>query len=261
MSTALIGYTGFVGSSLLKQTSFDELYNSKNIQEIDGMKFSLVICAGAPAVKWKANQEPEQDFANIQKLTEHLKKIDAEEFILISTVDVYKYPKEVDENTQINAAELEPYGKHRYYLEQFVQENFKKFTIIRLPGLFGAGLKKNIIFDLMNNNCLHLTHHQSVFQFYDMSRLWNDIQTVRHENLSLINFATEPVSAHEIAQSCFGIDFKTITDKTPVNYNMKSIYSYFFNKDSEYMITKDQVFGGIRSFTRLENENSETSNF
>lgn len=52
----LVGYTGFVGQTLLTQTSFDDLYNSSNIETIQNKDYSLVVCAAAPAVKWKANK-------------------------------------------------------------------------------------------------------------------------------------------------------------------------------------------------------------
>ena len=41
-SSALIGYTGFVGSTLLKQRSFDACFNSANIDQIAGRSFDLV---------------------------------------------------------------------------------------------------------------------------------------------------------------------------------------------------------------------------
>jgi hypothetical protein len=46
---ALIGYSGFVGSTLLKQRHFDSLFRSTNIDEIVGKTFDMVVCAGAPA--------------------------------------------------------------------------------------------------------------------------------------------------------------------------------------------------------------------
>lgn len=46
MTSALIGYTGFVGGNLAKQMSFDRVYNSQNIADIEGKQFNLVVCAG-----------------------------------------------------------------------------------------------------------------------------------------------------------------------------------------------------------------------
>src|SRR5713101_4387612 len=102
MPDALIGFTGFVGGNLLRQTHFDDLYNSRNIESIAGKKYKTLVCSGAPADKWKANQNPSADFDNIQRLQERLSRVSADEVILISTVDVYPNPVSVDEGSQID---------------------------------------------------------------------------------------------------------------------------------------------------------------
>ena len=68
-SHALIGHTGFVGSTLKKQHHFAHTYRSTDIQTLEGKELDLIICAGAPAKKWLANQQPAEDRACIDKLT------------------------------------------------------------------------------------------------------------------------------------------------------------------------------------------------
>ncbi|MCX7123506.1 MAG: NAD(P)-dependent oxidoreductase [Gammaproteobacteria bacterium] len=150
MMSALIGYSGFVGSNLLEQKDFDFLYNSKNIGDIRNKHFDLVVCAGVSATKWLANQNPEEDLLKIQGLIDHLQSVTAENFVLISTVDVYDFVDGVTENTLPNPALQEAYGKNRYFFEQWVSGHFKNYTILRLPGLFGPHLKKNFIYDMIN---------------------------------------------------------------------------------------------------------------
>lgn len=251
MNKCLIGYTGFVGGSLMNQTDFDSLYNSKNIEEIKNKKFELIVCAGAPAVKWKANQEPEADLENINKLIGNLKTVTTDFMILVSTVDVYANPVMVDEDTLIDPNHLEPYGKHRYILEEFVRNHFVNHLIIRLPGLFGKGLKKNLIYDFIHNNCLDLQHSESKFQFYDMSNLWKDILISKENNLSLVNFATEPLQAKEIAGKCFDSVFNNVTEKLPANYDMRSKFSSLYSPDSSYMYNKETVLKQILEFKKV----------
>lgn len=43
MKTALVGYTGFVGSNIYAAGSFDGAYNSKNIEEAYGTNPDLLI--------------------------------------------------------------------------------------------------------------------------------------------------------------------------------------------------------------------------
>ena len=119
MKSALIGYTGFVGSILCEQFQFDDFYNSKNIEDIQGKTYDLVVCAGAPAEKWKANKDPETDLRTISRLLSCFESVQTKSFVVISTVDVYKIPILVDENTLIDKDCLSPYGKHRFILENF----------------------------------------------------------------------------------------------------------------------------------------------
>lgn len=252
--SCLVGYTGFVGTTLLTQTDFDDLYNSSNIESIQNKKYNLVVCAAAPAVKWKANQAPQKDIDNINRLMASLKEVKAEKFVLISTVDVYVRPIDVDEDTEINPEVTEPYGRHRYYLEQFVEEHFENYLIIRLPGLFGKGLKKNFIYDLIHSNTLELTNYKSEFQFYNMNRLWDDIQIALNNSLSLVNFTTEPVSALEIAEYSVGIPFKNETEKKPVYYNMRSKYANVLNPEAKegYLKSKEVILLEISAFIEEE---------
>ncbi|WP_460409831.1 hypothetical protein ACOYXD_16995 [Pseudomonas sp. MD6] len=60
MFSSLIGYSGYVGGTLLKQENFTSLYRSSNIGDIDNQSFDMVVCAGAPAQKWIANREPKR---------------------------------------------------------------------------------------------------------------------------------------------------------------------------------------------------------
>src|SRR5438132_8679966 len=119
MTSALIGYTGFVGSTLLRQTRFDDLYNRGNIESIAGRSYDLLVCAGAPAQKWLANCEPEPDRANLERLMAALATVKARQVVLISTVDVLLVPVDVDESAVIDMVSQQPYGRHRYELERF----------------------------------------------------------------------------------------------------------------------------------------------
>lgn len=223
----LIG-KGFVGSNLIEQTDFDLTYDSSNINEIDGKEFDLLVIAAPSAVKWKANQEPEQDLEMINNLIDHLKKVKSKQVVHISTVDVYKLPINVDENTEIELEGLHPYGKNRFYLEEFIRDNFSTLTI-RLPTLFGKGLKKNFIYDVLNDNCLELTNKNSKFQPYYIKHLWKDITWALSNNITLLNITSCPMTAKEIAK-VFGIYFN-YTDAPVVNYDVKSIYKRYIKKE------------------------------
>lgn len=147
----IVGYTGFVGSNLVKQTHFDEFYNSSNITDSFGSNPDILVYTGVPAEKFLANKEPEKDFYIINNAIENIKKINPKQVILISTVDVYPNPISVNEETIIDENQKnQAYGKNRLYLEKWVESNYENHLIIRLPALFGENLKKNFIFDIIN---------------------------------------------------------------------------------------------------------------
>lgn len=249
MMKGLIGYTGFVGSNLAKQIIFDEKYNSINIEEIKNKEFDFLICAGTPGEKWRANANPNEDKNSIEKLIQNLRSVKSKIFILISTVDVYHDIKNVNEDTEINPVLLKPYGLHRYQLEKFIKNNFHQPIIIRLPGLFGQGIKKNIIYDFLYNNNLNNVDSLNIFQFYNLERLSRDIKICMDNNLDLINFSTEPVSVKEIAKSAFSIDFNQSTSTEPICYDIKSIFSDIFDQSSNgYISSKKIILKDLKKF-------------
>ena len=141
--TALVGYTGFVGSNIYEAGQFDAVYNSKNIEEAYGTNPQLLIYAGLRAEKYLANHAPEKDMEMIIQAEENIRKIHPKKLVLISTIDVFRVPKDVDENSRIDTVNLHAYGYNRYQLELWVRETYPDALIVRLPGLFGKNIKKN----------------------------------------------------------------------------------------------------------------------
>ena len=149
MKTTLVGYTGFVGGNLAASHRFEQMYNSKNISDAFSQQNGLVIYAGVRAEKFLANSDPDADRAVIENAISNIERMKPERLVLISTADVYKTPDAVDENTKIETEGLHAYGRNRYKLEKWVSENCPDSLIVRLPGLYGAGLKKNFIYDMI----------------------------------------------------------------------------------------------------------------
>ena len=150
--TALVGYTGFVGSNIIAAAGdeIEAVYNSKNIEEAYGTRPDLLIYAGIRAEKYLANNAPEKDMELIYQAEENITKINPRRLVLISTIDVFNLPKDVDETSEIDTENLHAYGYNRYLLERWVREKYPNALIIRLPGLFGENIKKNFIYDYIN---------------------------------------------------------------------------------------------------------------
>jgi hypothetical protein len=151
MSTdAIIGHTGFVGGALAEQYTFSEHFNTSNICDIIDRKFETLVCAAAPGSMFAANREPERDSEQINELIENLKKVRARRFILISSIAVLENFAGCDDEGSSNFQVDLAYGRHRRTLEAFVEETFEDSLVVRLPALYGCGLRKNFIFDLLN---------------------------------------------------------------------------------------------------------------
>jgi nucleoside-diphosphate-sugar epimerase len=249
MNKALIGYTGFVGGNIAAQHKFEDVYNTSNIDEIDGKEYDLVVSAATYAEMWRINQDPEGDLARIDSLIDHLKHVRAKQFVLISTVGVYKDPNGADEDTPVEQDGLSPYGVNRYHLEQFVRDNFDAL-VIRLPGLFGEGLKKNVIYDLLTGNMVEKIHAQGSYQYYNLAHIWRDIQVALENHLGLVNFATEPVTTAEVAVECFGMKKFNHQPEgvVPAHWDMHSKNASYYGGKNPYLYNKAQVLEEIKSF-------------
>jgi sugar phosphate isomerase/epimerase/nucleoside-diphosphate-sugar epimerase len=244
---ALIGYTGFIGSYLRTQILEPcDLYNSKNISDISNKHYDLIYICGLPATKWKINKYPNEDLDNMLQLQYYLSTCSANTVILISTIDIYSkhylHQNEDDENIT-----EEPYGKHRFMMENYITETFTNSYIIRLPGIFGFGLKKNIIYDFLNNNNVHTINPFNIYQWYYLEDLMNDIIYIRNNDTifkskkKIINLFSEPIKVLEIINMCFPhLSNQYTHSETIIKYDYRSKYPLYKSKD--YIINKLTLF-------------------
>ena len=244
---ALIGNTGFVGRILAAQRRFGAAFHSTDIEQIEGRHFDRIVCAGVGAVKWWANANAEADQHGIDRLVRHLEHVETDRFVLISTVDVYGTPVGVDEDDGVPEPGLHPYGLHRARLEEWVQRRFPVTHVIRLPALFGPGLKKNALFDLLHGNRLEYVDPGSRFQWYPLDRLADDIDRVQALGLPLVNLATEPLEMAEIQRRFF--PGRTLGGQSrPVAYDVRTRHGAAFGGDARYALGAGAVLDAMCRF-------------
>lgn len=249
---AIVGYTGLVGSNLLQFYKFDYFYNSKNFHDAENMEFDEIFFCGIPAVKWYANKFPEEDTSVIESIKKILKTIKTKKIILISTIDVYEYTNaDINEDYDCDIFNNHTYGINRYLFEDFIKKQFENFHIIRLPALFGKGLKKNIIYDLINRNQIENISKDTFFQWYDLNWLKNDIDLILKNNISLCNLFTEPLSSLEIIK-LFDYPMEEFKNKSKLVYNLKTKYSDLFGSTvTGYVRDKMSVLHNLRLFLKF----------
>lgn len=148
LESALVGCTGFVGGNLAVSHPFEGMYHSTDIESAFGTRPRLLVYAGLPAAKYLANTDPDADWAVCEKAAKNIRAIQPDKLVLISTVDVFCDSRGADESTPPDLENPQAYGRNRAKLEQLVRSDFPDALIVRLPALFGKGLKKNFLFDL-----------------------------------------------------------------------------------------------------------------
>lgn len=150
MNIDIVGYTGFVGSNLCLSHKFDHYYNSKNISDAYGTAPDILVYAGVTGTKYIANKNPEKDKQIIESAISNIEKIAPKKLVLISTIDTFVKPDNINEDEEPTSQSDFVYGFHRRILEEWVKKNVENYLIVRLPGIYGANLKKNYIYDLIN---------------------------------------------------------------------------------------------------------------
>ena len=229
-NAAIIGYTGLIGDNLLNQYKKNffriDLFNSKNINKLNkNNRYDVVFCAALSATKWLANKAPIKDKKNTEKLIKSLKKVNTKKFLLVSTIDVnFRHA----------------YGFNRKTLEKFVKKNFKNNYILRLPGVFGKGLKKNIIYDLINENNISQIYANDKFQWYDLSYLKRDISKIFKNNiLGVSELYSLPIKNQEIIN--FFKKIKIIKKRLkPINYSIKPKKGFY--KTKKFILNRIKKF-------------------
>lgn len=205
---ALLGYTGLVGSHLRENLSPDETmyFNSKNFSEALEGEFRNVYCACVPAVKWRANKYPSLDFEQLQRILDVLTSMKfTGTFVLISTIDVHD-PAHAHQSERCEHPSKQPYGRHRLQLENELRHVMgAKLLVVRLPALFGLGLKKNMLFDLLEEHMVQHININTAFQWYSLSWLWEDLQHIQqlHQTTRTVNLYPPPIESTEIVSRFF----------------------------------------------------------
>jgi sugar phosphate isomerase/epimerase len=220
MTTAIIGWTGFIGQILTSKIKGADLYNSSNIHDIRNKTYDIIYFCGMPAEKWKINKSPEIDYKNTLELFDILKTVNTNKFILISTVDVFDCTVPQYEDGNIFASHA--YGKHRKMMEDFIINSFSHYHILRLPGLFGRGLKKNIIYDLIFDNQINNICLKSEFQWYNAENILDDINKCILNNIKCVNLVSPPITVETITNRYFPDKSSMAEGSNIVKYCLKT---------------------------------------
>lgn len=229
---SLVGATGFLGLNIQRQggDAITRTYDSKTVSDLSRAQHDVIICAAPSAVKHLANKEPEKDRATVRELARLLTKCAASgatRLVLIGTIDVYG-DTQIHDPTASEATEPAPscpYGDHRRELETLCHEAYgDRLVVLRLPALFGPGLKKNYLFDLLHCHRLEFVDRGAAFPFYDVANIWADIKRFERGSTT-INLFPAPVRMDDVIRQVFPDLSDRVTEDTQrVAYRVASVH-------------------------------------
>ena len=250
----LVGDTGLVGTSLKEQTTFDHTFNSSNIDRLRYIAKDKdeIYLACLPAAKWLVNKNLEQDTFNMVSIISNLQGITFSKIILISTIDVYcDSPLRVDE-TYTPLVNAVSYGTNRFRFEKLVRQDlsYDKLNIFRIPALFNKHIKKNIIYDMLNDNNVNKINANSSFQWYNLDHLYEHITlfTSHYKDDEIFNLFPEPLDTREL--------IKLFPDVDKCDWGPKVIYDYktkFFT--TGYFYPKEISLNYLKEFINASRSN------
>ena len=150
MRIAVVGANGFIGKSIVDNLSkYYEIVpiTRENYYKYIGQYFDVLINAAGSAKKYLAEAQPIEDFKeNVLSVYKSLVDFKYDKYIYLSSID---------------AANIKTtYGFHKSLAENIIYRvppfEYKCF-IMRLGAVIGPGMKKGIVYDLINHKELRVT--------------------------------------------------------------------------------------------------------
>lgn len=193
----IIGGAGFVGQAyprLLAAKGLPyTLVTRENYASLIGTSCDILINANGNSKKFMSDHDPVWDFdASVVSVVRSLADFNAGTYVLLSSGDVYPTqdsPEVTREDQAIDLRRTSRYGLHKYMAETVVRATHPRPLVMRMGGFVGPGMKKNAIFDMLNDQPIWL-HPESELQFISTDRaaslVWSLVeQGVTHETVNL----------------------------------------------------------------------------
>ena len=184
----LIGYTGFIGSSL-NQDQFNLKINSKNWDSIsEPIDVDKLVIAAPSGVKYLANRDPLKDLDSCLTLASNIIKY----FKSIKTMVI------ISSNDTLNPTT--DYGQNRLYFNNLMEEvcriKHTSLYIMYLGMTFGSKARKGMVYDFLHGNFDY--YKGGTYQLYPVRRLEQDIQYCIDNGIHKATLSSVPIKTSEI---------------------------------------------------------------
>ncbi|MFZ9611013.1 MAG: hypothetical protein ACO294_09960, partial [Methylococcales bacterium] len=114
--------------------------------------------------------------------------------------------------------------------------------IFRLPALFNKHIKKNIVYDLLNNNNVDQINVNSAYQWFNLDKLnyYIEFFTRHYKNDTVFNLFPAPLETSRVLEL---FPYKEYTNGNRIEYNYKTKYT-----NTDYLYSKDVSFNQLENF-------------
>jgi len=209
MRIAILGADGFLGKALCKQFPDAVRITRGNFHALRGIQFDVFINANGNSRKWWAEKYPFFDYQqSTSSVYKTFKDFNIKHYIYISSSDVYN-------------ADESHYGFHKKLAEEIVMRNAESYLILRCSAMIGEGLKKGVVYDLMNKKPLRVSPNSRI-QFIstsDVARIAKQLCYCEHKILYVGGNGS--ITPREIADMLH--DSCAYTEIEPKDYHMPVI--------------------------------------
>lgn len=238
----IIGSTGFVGQQLLRILPDVTTIGRSDVANRILYPIQVLYIAAPGAMKWQIDAEPLEDLAEVQRLTSYIKQLRPQRVYLFSTIDVFSDRSNCSESSK--RIQSPSYGGNRTYFEDSLLNMDTETYVRRLGGLFGPGLKKNLIFDLIHRREDQLLKYNpnSRFQYLSLDSSVRLSLSTLLDGHRIVNIVGEPISAGSIA----GKYRNLLSSSAPeVHYDVKTEFH-----SEPYFQRANEILRDINNFIR-----------
>lgn len=232
MEIAILGANGFVGGNLVKglEKYHHRVYSitKKNYQSFVGLRFDVLINANGNSKKYLANAEPLLDFdLSVKSVYNSLFDFEFGKYIYISSNDTFQ-----------NSV----YGFHKGLAEDIIAKwcwsKHFQFFILKCGSIIGPGLKKGILYDIINHVPLTISS-KSRLQFISTKEINNTILGVLNQkdyNMVLDVFSPQNIDISSI-EKIVGKKARYVSGELPLqSYDLVVNNPFMDYKSSRYYI-------------------------
>ena len=226
------GYLGnFLNINLKKKYIIDTLGKSNNndfrINLLDANKVKsffkkykydcILHCAAY--VPGKQNLLKKKHYLHNHIMTKNVVNYSSSKIIFFSTYRVYKDNARVGFPYKINCTKITNYASSKIFSENLIVKKKKNYLILRLPTIFGEGVKNGLLYNVIKNNYINDKINENWYVLY-ADRILRPLEKFLEKKLNagIYNIAYQGDQSFDLIQNFI---FKILNKKTRLSPKKK----------------------------------------